>query len=222
MDSQSKPDQVDLLSEELTDGEVRTLLERLGSREFGGSESATVGAVVEATGSDPTTVGRLLAEIRKEDFEKRFGLQLKDHDQRIETLEERSSRLEREQQTERPNSYLKNESVHDEYRERAINRLAEQEKHNEEMRPVSNVIGIVFILALVIYCGVVCAKEGAKHPYEPPKPLFELKQLDGTVIYDNPVGSGVFVKEPNGKVRPATEEETSEWAAVSMSRTQSK
>ncbi len=88
MDSQPQLRTEDLLSEQMSDAEVRTLLERLGSKEFGGSESATVGAVVEATGTDVEIVGRLLAEIRKENFEKRFGLQLKDHGRRIDTLEQ--------------------------------------------------------------------------------------------------------------------------------------
>jgi hypothetical protein len=218
VDFQPQPKQIDLLAEPLSDAEVRTLLERLGSREFGGPESATVGAVVEATGSDAETVGRLLAEIRKEDFEERFGLQLKDHGRRIETLEERSSRLERERQAERPRSYLRNEPEHDEYRERAINRLAEQERIAEESKPVASIVGSLFLLALVIYTGFVCAREEAKRPFVPPKSLYEHRKMDGTVIYDNPEGGGVFVKEPSGKVRPATESETSEWAAVSMAR----
>lgn len=84
-----------LLAEELTSEEVRDLLQRLNARDMGGSEHATVSAVVEATGFDVATVWRLLAEIRKEDFEERFGLRLDHHEKRIETLEERAHRLEK-------------------------------------------------------------------------------------------------------------------------------
>lgn len=149
MDFQPRPKQIDLLAEPVTDAEVRTLLERLGSREFGGPEDATLGSVVEATGSDAATVGRLLAKIRKEDFEERFGIQLKDHGRRIETLEEKSSRLERERRVERPKTYLRNEPEHDEYRERAINRLAEEERQREQAGPVIAVVSIVSAVILI-------------------------------------------------------------------------
>lgn len=149
MDFQPHPKQVDLLAEPLSDAEVQMLLERLGSREFGGPEDATLGSVVEATGSDAATVGRLLAEIRKEDFEERFGIQLKDHGRRIETLEKKSSGLERERTVERPKSYLRNEPEHDEYRERAINRLAEEERQREQAGPVIAVVSIVSAIILI-------------------------------------------------------------------------
>ncbi|MCB8931988.1 MAG: hypothetical protein M9921_01945 [Fimbriimonadaceae bacterium] len=90
-----------LLQEHLEEGEVGALLERLGEREFGGDPRPTVAAVIEATGADPIEVGRLLAEIRGEAFERRFERafaqhtqELGDHEERIDKLESRAARLE--------------------------------------------------------------------------------------------------------------------------------
>lgn len=150
MDSQPQLRTKDLLNEQMSDAEVRTLLERLGSKEFGGSESATVGAVVEATGADLATVGRLLAEIRKEDFENRFGLQLKDHGRRIETLEHGA----REERFKPPVIYR--EPLLDPYQQRALDHLASEERQREVMRPITFVIGAASLLFLVLAAGGVC------------------------------------------------------------------
>jgi len=57
-------DRADLLSERLNADELRTLLERLQTHEAAAAAMPTVGAVVEATGADPTLIARLLADIR--------------------------------------------------------------------------------------------------------------------------------------------------------------
>lgn len=87
VDFQSEPINTDLLTEALTNAEVQMLLARLGSAEFGGSENATVGAVVEATGADAVTVGGLLADIRKGNIE----TILQGHESRIQNLEQSTS-----------------------------------------------------------------------------------------------------------------------------------
>lgn len=134
-----------LLAEELTDEEVRGLLERLNAREFGGSENATVGAVVEATGADVTVVGRLLAEIRKEDFEEKFGLQLKDHGLRIETLEEKTKRVESAVKKPEKAAAL------DHYQLKALDRLAEQERQGAEIKPSEIIFLAVLLMAVMLF-----------------------------------------------------------------------
>lgn len=77
----------ELLKQEVTDEELRELLERLGEREFCLAPAATIGDIAEAASVDPSEIGRLLAEIRKENWEDRFGIRLTDHEKRIETIE---------------------------------------------------------------------------------------------------------------------------------------
>ena len=97
-EEQFSPDERELLNEELTDSEVREILDRLSVAELGGSEKATVGAVCEATGVGPMVVGRMLAEIRQTNLHKLFGHRI----DRLETTvtdferrsEERDSRIE--------------------------------------------------------------------------------------------------------------------------------
>jgi hypothetical protein len=79
----------ELLAEELTEEEVRELLVRLQTDDLGGSENATVAAVVEATGASLGTVSDLLAKIRREAYHELFGAQLDDHEHRITKLEGR-------------------------------------------------------------------------------------------------------------------------------------
>jgi hypothetical protein len=51
----------------ITEDELTRLLERLGEQEFGGSESATLGAVAEATGADLADLGAILHGMRAEE-----------------------------------------------------------------------------------------------------------------------------------------------------------
>jgi hypothetical protein len=83
VDFSQPPCQDALLAQELTTEEVRELLERLSATELGGSENATVGGIVEVTGSDPATVGRLLIQIRNERLESLID----EHGDRLDALE---------------------------------------------------------------------------------------------------------------------------------------
>lgn len=87
----------DLLKEVVSDGELRIILDRLGHEEFGGDPATTVQDIVEGTGADPVVIGRILADVRKEEFEKRFGLKLEQHEQRIDEHEERIEKIEKEE-----------------------------------------------------------------------------------------------------------------------------
>ena len=175
----------ELLAEPLTDEEVRDLLERLGSKEFGGPENATVNAVVEATGASVATVGNLLAQIRKEDFEERFGLQLDHHESRIETLEERAQRLE---VLSRPPPIQVQTSGHalDPYQQRALDRLAAQERQSEAMRPIALVVGAC-VLAMLCCSGTLCTNTKIN-------PALDTKP-EGTII--GPVNAGNLVWGPD-------------------------
>lgn len=154
MDFQPQSKLPDLLAEPLSDAEVRTLLERLGSQEFGSSENATIGAVIEATGSDPVTVGRLLAEIRKEDFEERFGLQLKDHGRRIDTLENKAQRIERNAAIKETRSPTDIEW--DRYRQRELDRVAKEEADREAMLPPFLIFLGAIVFATLLVLGSQC------------------------------------------------------------------
>lgn len=153
------PKRDDLLAEPLSDAEVQTLLERLGAHEFGGPETATLGAVVEATGSDAATVGRLLAEVRKEDFEKRFGLELKDHGRRIESLEERANKESQEPRNGAAKRYLREEPERNIYHERSLDLMAREDKEIEEhgldgrWQAIIFALFIIFIATFPIMCG---------------------------------------------------------------------
>jgi hypothetical protein len=148
------PRYAELLAEPLTDEEVRDLLERLGSKEFGGPENATVNSVVEATGASVDTVGNLLAQIRKEDFEEKFGLKLEEHEERIESLEARTRRVSHA--TAKPRSHLRTEPELDHYRQMALDRLANQERQREALRPAAIVLLCFVLLFIVIAVGGEC------------------------------------------------------------------
>lgn len=205
MDFQSQPQQADLLNEPLSDAEVRNLLERLGSQEFGGPETATLGAVAEATGSDPTTVGRLLAEIRKGEFEKKFGLQLQDHGQRIETLEERTKRLE-------PKPPVVAQQPLDRYQKIALDRLAEEERQKEWMSPYGYIgVGVIAVILFIVM--LVGGQNPSNDPGNPPT-TYGTSTHDGMVYTD---GKGDFwVETKNGSRREPTAKERASAASAAF------
>lgn len=197
VDFQSRPKQADLLAEPLSDAEVRTLLERLGSREFGGSEEATLGAVVEATGAEPALVGRLLAEIRKGEIEQKFGSQLQDHTERIETLEERTRIAE-------VGSYVYATPL-DRHQKIALDRLAEEERQKESRSSY----GYVWVLLIAIIAITAMIVGGAK--LDSPKAdtafpesgiVYSVSTEDGEVFLD--AENNVWVGLTNGGKREAT------------------
>lgn len=185
------------LAEELTDEEVRDLLERLSENELGGSAKATVGAVMEATGTDLETVGRLLAEIRKED---------------APVLEEQKPPIAPPVLIPRPGAAIRELDI-DEYRRQNQDRLAEQERRKDDRERTGRIFVGTLAASLIVALGVICPKVPTSAPSLQAKPLQELHMDNGAIIYDNPRGGGVFVKEPTGRVREATEAETAEWAS---------
>jgi hypothetical protein len=191
----------ELLAEPLTDEEVRDLLERLGSKEFGGPEHATVGAVVEATGANPATIGNLLALIRKEDFEEKFGLKLEEHEERIDNLEDHARNAERT--AGQKQAYVSSKSQLDPYQQRALERLAKEERQREMMNPVAIVAAVVMVLYFIVSLGGQCDSKRKNEPYS----STSYQTSEGTVHLDSRGNSWVELK--SGGIRAATEEELS-------------
>jgi hypothetical protein len=196
----SKPSIEELRAESLTDQEVHELLERIGARDFGGAENSTIGAVAEATGKDPEAIGRLLADIRKEDFEKRFGLQLGEHESRIETLEERTARLQRLEAG--PDAQSTHHQSIDLYAQVALDRLADRERQREALRPVAIVLAIVMLLVFVIMVGKRGPRPGSPDWH---RPTVSTQIGDGQLTMDD-VGN-VWVQKNDGTRRDPTDEE---------------
>ena len=196
MENFSQQPPVELQSEPLSDQEVHELLDRLGAKEFGGSEQATIGAVAEATGSDAVTIGRLLAEIRKEDFEKRFGLQLGEHEARLETLEERTDRIQRAERTAEQTVRAK---PMDPYAEAAIERLAEREQRRQEMRPYAIVLAIIMFIVFIAMIG------NKNSRYSSPGRSVSVEVGDGQLTMDE--HGDMWVQKPDGTRRNPTDEE---------------
>ena len=191
----------ELLAEPLSDEEVRDLLERLGSKEFGGPENATVGAVVEATGSSVETVGNLLALIRKEDFEEKFGLKLEEHEERIDTLENHARQAVRTVHGQE--THVRRDPHLDPYQQRALERLAEEERQREALGPIAAVVACVMVLVFLVVMGGQCDSQRREVPYS--STSYEV--TDGTVHLNSRGESWVQLK--SGGRRAATDEELS-------------
>lgn len=82
-----------LLNEEMTEEELRKLLQRLGQEEFR-EPLPTIGAVVEVTGVDAYLVAQALRGIRSETFQERIRRAFEKRDESITNLEDRTTHLE--------------------------------------------------------------------------------------------------------------------------------
>lgn len=85
----------ELASTELTDEEVRAILVRLSAGDCGLAVKATLSAVGEVTGVPVVVLGRMIADIRGETFERRIGATVKRHEFMIRRLTERTEELGR-------------------------------------------------------------------------------------------------------------------------------
>lgn len=86
-----------LAHEELTNSEVRVLLERLSMKDVGPA-NPTVGAVAELCGVATPVVGRMLAEIRQQNLHELYGRTLETHGEKIEHLDKQVGRISRTNQ----------------------------------------------------------------------------------------------------------------------------
>lgn len=179
-----------ILQEELSATELRELLHRLGEEEFGGSEHSRIRDIVETTGRDVSDIARILADIRREDWEEKFGAVLDDHAERIERLEDESDApvpvAERplSDRAKRFNWRFSGKTYDDPYLQEARDRI--QQEH--EQRPLAIAIGGVVLVLVMVYNGVQCMQQ------QPNVPRVEAP-------------SRTYWIEDNGTRRPATEDE---------------
>ena len=128
-----------LAHEELTNSEVRVLLERLSMKDVGPA-NPTVGAVAEVCGVSTMVVGRMLAEIRQANLYELYGRTLESHGEKIEHLGQQVGRISR------------------------TNRLDDEVKRDYELRKSQQESGNMLALIVVaISIILVIAKIGTDH-----------------------------------------------------------
>ncbi len=183
----------DLLSQEITDEELRDLLEQLGEIEFAWSPKTTLKDVVEATSADPVVIGRLLAEIRKEDWEERFGL-------RLGSVENRVTQIEN-QQPKDPSQHshqilLDSEEVEE------LRQLADERRREKAV----GIVAVLIILPILLIIGLIASSgKPARTSNVPYSPQFSVGSDGKETYYDQ---KGDIVTNDHGKIRPATDDET--------------
>lgn len=89
-----EPDLEALAHEQLSPQELREVLTRLGNAQFGGSEQADLGAVAETTRVPLVEVGRVLADVRREQLSKTLGERVDAQELALQRLELAVQRLE--------------------------------------------------------------------------------------------------------------------------------
>ncbi|MCB0826194.1 MAG: hypothetical protein KDC26_08385 [Armatimonadetes bacterium] len=199
-EEQFSPDERELLNEELTDSEVREILDRLSVAELGGSEKATVGAVCEATGVGPRVVGRMLAEIRQTNLHELFGHRIDSHEQKISKLEQTVTTLKRESQRKETPAYQTMSHTRP--------RVTPKKKENSPMILIGLVgfsIYILLMMALVSPPSTAPASKFDKVSRVPVTQAVESVVLPyGRTIKYDPAVNKVFVYIDDGKFRPAS------------------
>ena len=166
----------ELLAEELTEEEVRELLVRLHTDDLGGSENATVGSVVEATGAELDTVSSLLAQIRREAYQELFGDRLDEHEHRITKLENRHAkppiqapastyRMMRTAKAPDPPPHIEPEvlsqppirivfppeQIDGRYLEESVSPLTDDPRFGDDGKPVAIMIMLAFIIVPLVF-----------------------------------------------------------------------
>jgi len=157
MNRQTTQEQLDeLLTQEITDDELKELLTRLGEIEFAWNPKTSIKDVVEATSADPLLIGRLLADIRKEDWEERFGLQVDDHEDRLERIEEEQRRTRRLLNQSSAARSMPRQTPYEPPTTRMVNQVEDPEEYFEstvskQMRYFGYAIVACFALALIVF-----------------------------------------------------------------------
>ncbi|MEZ5162655.1 MAG: hypothetical protein R2688_02680 [Fimbriimonadaceae bacterium] len=136
--------------QELTNGEVREILERLAMEEFGGSELSTIGDLSEALGVRPLVIGNMLAEIRRTRLDSFVDL-IGESARRIDTLEESVTHLKSEMSLQGP---AKNRVVlvNSSRRHDHLDRFDQKQVFRTKMFPkdkwviAASIIGVITIL----------------------------------------------------------------------------
>lgn len=194
----------ELLNEEVTPDELREILDRLGQREFGGSPNSTIRDISESTSADPILIGRLLAEIRNEELQCRLGLQVEEHEQRIEHIEHVQEKIQRQPRLDDPLAGLNSDEVEE------LRYVAEERRRQREMQSLVIPILIAIIL-LGFLIGAVTSSRKTSYPYDEPKTSYSM-EVDGVQVSGS-IG-GPFTANDHGKTRPATQKEEDELTTV--------
>ncbi len=188
-----------LAREELTDAEVREVLERLGAEQMGGSERPTVGAVAEATGTGPEVIGRILGEIRKRDLEARFGTAIDRHEVEIKRLDQQTARLARE----RAKIYPQDDEVTEE-----IERIARERIAQRKLAPLS-AVAVAFIVIVAIG---LAGRNGSGSGYSAPSE-YSMTTKKGVELHLNSNGE-TWAIGPDGTRRPVREDEQQDMSTL--------
>jgi hypothetical protein len=189
VESQYSNEQKELLAERLSAIEVSELL---------GPEESTVGAVIEATGASPLEVGRLLAEIRQENLERRFSETFDDHEDRIERLELTGVRKTQMREF-------------DPEKRQILEELAAVEQRKRSGGP----LGVVLILVALLAIGAFLANTTRSGGRTPPTGFGMTDPRTG-VEMSRTMDGAYRVTGPNGMSREATPEERSQINAMEM------
>lgn len=211
------PNQIteELLNEEVSPSELREILQRLGQREFGGSPNSTIRDIAEGTSADPVLIGRLLAEIRNEELQDRLGLQVEEHEQRIEHIEHVQAEVQRDRRTYDPLAGLDPEAVEE------LRNVAEERRRERENLPLSIIVAIIISIYLIWY--FIGSNAKGSGSYSQPRSSYSM-DVNGVRVSGS-VG-GPYTANDHGKVRPATEHEKNEMsqsmAAIEYQRSKGK
>ncbi|MEZ5162656.1 MAG: hypothetical protein R2688_02685 [Fimbriimonadaceae bacterium] len=199
-EEQFSPDERELLKEELTDSEVREILDRLSADELGGSEKATVGAVCEATGVGPMVVGRMLAEIRQTNLQELFGHRIDSHEQKISKLEQTVTKLRRESQRKEAPVYQPISHTRP--------RVTPRKKESSPMILIGLVGFSIYILLMMAIGSPPASAPASEYDRFSRVPVTQAVEsvvlpYGRTIKYD-PAVNKVFVYIDDGKFRPAS------------------
>lgn len=173
----------ELLQEEITDRELRELLQRLGQEEFEGSGKTRVADLMEATGASLDAVAGHLADIRRGDWEAKFG-------RRQDVVERRVDRHE--------NVLKKHGAEIKDLRQGSPGRarISDREIHTAVQREEGRQAAVTMaVIGIILAFGYVFMSARAPHPTVPTNP-----SLDNTSGREETLqlGEDEFVKR-NGK-----------------------
>jgi len=196
-----------LLQQEVSDSEVRQILERLSAEEFAAPLHATVAAVCEATGASAEVIGRILADIRKQNIEERYGETIERHEEQIGVLDERTHELAEKTdvirfQTESPivsgrrplRSLTQDPEVAAE-----LDRIARKNIAGRKMTPYAMAL---VIIVLIVFAPFMCPSPRAGFPETPNFSSSMDLQNGAKITADN--RGGLWVTESDGTRREPT------------------
>lgn len=212
-----------LLQQELSESEVRELLERLSAEEFAAPSLATVSAVCEATGASAELIGRILADIRKQNIEERYGETIERHEEKIGELDERAHKVATETRAirHRTESLMGSRRWSPKPRAQDSEVSAELELMAQERiaarKAAPYVVGSL-IIALMIFAPFMCASPQGGYS-DRPTSWSSMDLPNGAKISVNNRGR-VWVTEADGSERMPTDAEMEQSIALQIGMAQ--